>query len=61
MEVEKRMVTIGDVLGADEVLLTNSSWGVLPVVAVESRRIGAGEPGAIGREAAEAWNERMAG
>ena len=43
--VETRMVTIDDVLGADEVLMTNSSWGVLPVVAIETSRIGAGVPG----------------
>ncbi len=43
--VRRRMVTISDILEADEVFLTNSSWGVLPVVAVEQSRIGAGEPG----------------
>lgn len=43
--VRRRMVTISDILAAEEVFLTNSSWGVLPVVAVEQSRIGSGEPG----------------
>ncbi|MFN9971684.1 MAG: aminotransferase class IV, partial [Phycisphaerae bacterium] len=58
VEVVKRMVAIDDVLNADEVLLTNSSWGVLPVVRVESHGIGAGEPGTLGGELVQAWRER---
>lgn len=58
MEVEKRMISIEDVLGADEVLLTNSSWGVLPVVAVESRVLGAGKPGDVARSLVAAWRSR---
>ncbi|HEX8877705.1 MAG TPA: aminotransferase class IV [Phycisphaerales bacterium] len=58
VEVVKRMVSIDDVLHADEVLLTNSSWGVLPVVQVESHGIGAGEPGTLGGELVQAWRER---
>lgn len=42
MEVQRRMLSVNDVLDADEVLLTNSSWGVLPVVQVEQKRIGSG-------------------
>ncbi len=58
IEVERRMVNIDDVLNADEVLLTNSSWGVLPVAAVESRVIGAGRPGEVGTRLVEAWSLR---
>jgi branched-subunit amino acid aminotransferase/4-amino-4-deoxychorismate lyase len=53
--VTRRMVTIEDVLGADEVFLTNSSWGVLPVVAVEKKEIGDGEVGALTGEVRGAW------
>jgi branched-chain amino acid aminotransferase len=61
----RKMVTIDDVLSADELMLTNSSWGVLPVVQVESRRIGgggggasgAGVPGPITRALLAAWRE----
>lgn len=41
----RRMMAIDDLLDADELFLTNSSWGVLPVVRVEKETIGEGEPG----------------
>lgn len=47
IEARRRMVTIDDVLGAEEVFLTNSSWGVLPVVAVERETIADGKPGPV--------------
>lgn len=59
LEIEKRMIAIDDVLNADEVLLTNSSWGVLPVVAVESRVLGAGKPGDVGAAMVGAWRTRI--
>ncbi len=59
MQVRRRMLTISDVLGADEVLLTNSSWGVLPVVRVEGATIGLGEPGPVGRQLAAAWSRQI--
>lgn len=40
VEVLRRMLTIDDVLDADELFLTNSSFGVLPVVQVERKLIG---------------------
>ena len=55
--VERRMLTITDVLEADEVFLTNSSWGVLPATRVEGRTIGTGAPGPITRELVNAWQE----
>jgi branched-subunit amino acid aminotransferase/4-amino-4-deoxychorismate lyase len=48
--VHKRMLTINDVLEADEVMLTNSSWLVLPVVAVEKKTIAAGTPGVMTKQ-----------
>lgn len=53
--VERRMMTIADVLDADEVFLTNSSWGVLPVVKIEAKEIGNGVPGGVTKTMREAW------
>lgn len=48
--LSERHLTLTDVLGADEVFLTNSTWGVLPVAAVEGNEIGDGVAGpAAGR------------
>lgn len=60
IDVERRMVTIADVLDADEVLLTNSSWGVLPVVRVEREAIGDAVVGDVGRRLVQAWAELVA-
>lgn len=59
IEVERRMVTIDDVLGADEAFLTNSSWGVLPVVAVEGSTIAEGKVGALTARAMGWWRGQM--
>jgi branched-subunit amino acid aminotransferase/4-amino-4-deoxychorismate lyase len=42
---EKRMISVPEMLDADEVFLTNSSWLVLPVTKVEQRSIGDGQVG----------------
>jgi len=55
MPVERRMLSVGDALEADEILLTNSSWGVLPVVRLEAAKIGAGAPGPVARRMRSAW------
>lgn len=52
---ERKMVTISDVLDADELFLTNSAWGVLPVVAVETKQIGSGKVGDLTRDLLAAW------
>jgi len=46
---EARRVTAQDLLGAEEVFLTNSSWGVLPIVRLEAETIGDGSVGAATR------------
>ena len=43
--VTRRMLTVPDLLEADEVFLTNSSWLVLPVTRVEKTKIAAGTVG----------------
>ena len=57
IDVVRRMVSIEDVLGADELVLTNSSWGVLPVTHVESKAIAGGGVGPVSREMIEAWHD----
>ena len=47
--VERRMLSVEDLLEADEVFLTNSNWKVLPVVAVEQKTIGDGKVGEVSR------------
>ena len=54
-EVVKRMVTLDDVFQADEVFLTNSIFGALPVVAFEKQTIGAGTVGAFTAEIIARW------
>ena len=53
--VTRRMLTIDDLLSADEVFMTNSSWGVLPVVGVERESIGDGGPGPVTMDLRTAW------
>lgn len=55
----RRAVAIADVLDADEVFLTNSSWGVLPVVAVEAKVIADGAPGPVSARLREKWLEMV--
>lgn len=57
IEVRREMLSISELLAADEVFLTNSSWGVLPVVAVEKAKIGTGTPGPIGTMLLGRWRE----
>ena len=44
-----------DLYTADEVFLTNSSWGVLPITRVEQRLIADAVPGQITRQLMDAW------
>lgn len=45
--VARRMLSVNDLLEADEAFLTNSSWGVLPVTKVEKKAVGSGKVGSI--------------
>ena len=42
---------------ADEVFLTNTSWDVLPVVAIDGRPVGAGVPGPLTRRLLDGYRE----
>jgi len=45
IRVEERRVRVPEIYSADEIFLTNSLAEVLPVIAVDSKRIGSGHPG----------------
>lgn len=51
---EKRMLTVEDLLEADEVFLTNGNWKVLPVVAVEQKDIANGKVGPLTQQLRQA-------
>ena len=55
----KRMVAVGDLLEADEVFLTNSSWGVLPVTRIEAHAINDGAVGEVTRLVRGAWLDAL--
>lgn len=51
----RRLVTVQELLDADEVFLTNSSWGVLPVTRIEGKTIGDGKAGPMTKSLREKW------
>ncbi len=55
LTVTRRLLSIADILDADELFVTNSSWGVLPIVRVEDRTIASGDVGPITRRLRDAW------
>jgi len=55
LDVRRQMMTVDDLLDADELMLTNSSWGVLPVTRLEGAVIGKGMPGGVTRGLIERW------
>ncbi|HMN97012.1 MAG TPA: aminotransferase class IV [Phycisphaerales bacterium] len=55
LAVERRMLAIEDVFAAEEIFLTNSSWGVLPVRQVEAHVVGRGAPGPITAALRRRW------
>ncbi len=57
LEVQRRMLTIDDVLDADEIFLTNSGFGVLPVVRIEAREIGTAQPGEVTKTMIQRWRD----
>lgn len=52
--VHKRMLSIEDLIEADEAFLTNSSWHVLPISKVEKSELGNGKTGEMTKQLREA-------
>lgn len=61
LPVHRRLLTVDDLLDAEEAFLTNASWGVLPITRVESREISDGTVGETARRLREAWVELLGG
>lgn len=57
LDVRRQMMTVDDLLDADELMLTNSSWGVLPVTRLEGATIASGTPGEVTRRLIGRWRE----
>ena len=57
IKAEEKELTIEDLLGADEVFITNVIMQVLPVVAIESHNVGNAKPGPMTKKAAELYTE----
>ncbi len=60
LTIDKRMLSVSDLLDADEVFLTNASWGVLPVTSVEKKTIGDGQVGAVTSALRAGWEKLVA-
>jgi branched-subunit amino acid aminotransferase/4-amino-4-deoxychorismate lyase len=59
LKVTKRLVAIDDLLKADEIVVTNSSFGILPVTRLERESIGQGVVGPITRQWIANWREQV--
>jgi D-alanine transaminase len=51
--------TLGELRGAEEVLVVNTTADVMPVVALDGRAVGVGRPGPVARRLGEAMAERV--
>ena len=59
IECLEQPLGVNDLLGADEVFLTNVIMEVLPVVAVEAHTVGEGKPGPIAKKLAKKYKNRL--
>jgi len=57
--VEQRMLSVDDLLNADEVFLTNSGWQLLPVTRVEKKKVGDQKVGPVSMKLRQALLEKI--
>ncbi len=60
VEVEERAFTADEAYGADEAFLTSASQFVMPIVEIDGRRIGGGQPGPVARKLREIYLQEAA-
>jgi D-alanine transaminase len=53
VKIEERAFTPQEAYAADEAFLTSASNFVLPIVEIDGKRIGGGQPGPVGRRLRE--------
>ena len=58
--IERRDVAISEALTADEVFLTSTTRGVVPIVRIDDAAIGDGVPGPVTRALQALWDEALA-
>ena len=58
--VEQRDVSLAEALTADEVFLTSTTRGVVPIVRLDETVVGDGTPGPVTRALMALWNEALA-
>ncbi len=59
--VSERSFSLTDVYGAEEAFVTGTFGGITPVVSVDGRKIGSGEPGDITGQLSELYRAAVAG
>jgi branched-chain amino acid aminotransferase len=59
-EVATGDIALADALGADEVFLTSTTRGVVPIVRVDDVAVGTGKPGPITLDLMARWREALA-
>lgn len=60
VEVEERAFTAEEAYGADEAFLTSAGQIVMPIVEIDGRRIGGGQPGPVARKLREIYLQEAA-
>ncbi|AQT67748.1 D-alanine aminotransferase [Anaerohalosphaera lusitana] len=59
IDAQEKDLTINDLLGADEIFVTNVIMKVLPVIAVEAHDVGEGKPGEVTKTLLDMFNKQL--